>query len=112
VLVHVIAHIGKEANQLDQRESGELTGDTASDTLLNYDDPSIDTWRTEDLPRLRQIPLAQAAAATGLSERRLRDIYAGRATPHKSTKDRLLARHQTPCGQRDPTKLRSDPLSN
>jgi len=89
VTAHTIAHIGKEANQLDQRETGELTGDGAAEILLDYRDPSADTWRTDDLPRLRQFPLKEMARLAGLSERRLRDIYTGRATPRQTTKERL-----------------------
>lgn len=89
VFALVIAHIGKEANKLDQRESGELTSDAAADVLLEYRNPSFDTWRNEDLPRLRQIPLKEIAVVAGVSERRLRDIYAGRATPRQALKERL-----------------------
>ena len=89
IKAHTIAHIGKEANQLDQRESGELTGDGAADMLLDYCDPAVDAWRTDDLPRLIQLPIKEMAAITGLSERRLRDIYAGRAKPHDATAERL-----------------------
>jgi hypothetical protein len=84
-----IAHIGKEANQLDQRETGELTADAVAARLLDYRDPSADTWRNRDLPRLKQIPLNEIVAIAGLSERRLRNIYAGRATPRQTTKERL-----------------------
>ena len=66
-----------------------LTASAACDVLLDYRDPSVDTWRTDDLPRLKQIPLKVMAALTGLSERRLRDIYAGRSNPRNRTKDRL-----------------------
>lgn len=86
-----IAHIGKEANHLDQRANGEVDADEATDLLLTYNDPANDTWLTEDQPRLNQLPLKQVAAATGLSERRLRDIYTGRATPRQTTKERLLS---------------------
>jgi hypothetical protein len=91
VIAHSIAHIGKEANQLDQRETGELTSDAAADILLAYRDPAADTWRNEDLPRLKQFPLNEMAAAAGLSERRLRDIYTESATPRQTTKERLRA---------------------
>jgi hypothetical protein len=84
-----IAHIGKEANNLDRRANGEVDADEATDLLLTYDDPVNDPWRSHDLARLRQFPLKQAAAATGLSERRLRDIYTGRAMPRQTTKERL-----------------------
>ena len=84
-----IAHIGKEANHLDRRASGEVAADEATDLLLNYNDPANDPWTHDDLPRLRLIPLAQVAATTELSERRLRDLYTGRATPRQTTKERL-----------------------
>jgi hypothetical protein len=85
----LIAHIGKEANLLEQRQSGKLTADDATDTHLEYRDPSADSWRTDDLPRLRQVPLKEMAAVAGLSERRLRDIYTGIATPRQATKEHL-----------------------
>ena len=90
VTAHTIAHIGKEANQLDQRESGQLTADDATGMLLEYRNPSVDTWRTDDLPRLQQFPFKEMAALAGLSERRLRDIYAGISKPRLET--RLLIR--------------------
>ena len=89
VTAQVIANIGKEANRLDQRESGELTTDETEDLLLEYRDPTVDTWRNEVLPLLRQLPPKEVAVVTGLSERRLRDTYAGRSTPHRATQERL-----------------------
>ena len=91
VLAHAIAHIGKEANQLDQRESGELTTDAATDLLLDYRDPSVDTWGTDDLPRLKQIPLKEMAAVAGISERRLRDLYSGISKPRLRTRLQIQA---------------------
>jgi hypothetical protein len=84
-----IAHIGKEANHLDRRANGEVDGDEATDLLLTYNDPVNDPWRNQDVPRLKQLPVKQVAAIAGLSERRLRDIYAGRVMPRQSTKKRL-----------------------
>jgi len=81
-----IAHIGKEANHLDRRVNGEVDADEATDLLLTYDDPANDPWIHRDLPRLRLIPLAQVAAATGLSKRRLRDLYKGISTPRPKTR--------------------------
>jgi hypothetical protein len=89
VIAGEIAHIGKEANHLDRRANGEVDADDATDLLLTYNDPTNDTWLTEDLPRLRLIPIAQATATSGLSERRLRDIYAGDSTPRQATKERM-----------------------
>jgi hypothetical protein len=89
VIAGGIAHIGKEANHLDRRTNGEVDAEEAADLLLTYNDPANDLWRSHDLPRLKQLPLKQVAAATGLSERRLRDIYTGRATPRHATKERI-----------------------
>lgn len=102
VVAHVIANIGKEANQLEQRENGELTVNAATDLLLDYRDPSVDTWRADDLPRLRQIPLKATAAAAGLSERRLRDIYAGRAAPRQASKERLRVFFRSATKENEP----------
>jgi hypothetical protein len=67
---------------------------------LTYDDPANGPWIRHDLPRLRLIPAAQVATATGLSERRLRDIYKGASTPH--LKNRLMIQNLieeiSPCG--------------
>ena len=89
VIVRSITHIGKESNKLDQRETGELTADETEDLLLEYRDPTVDNWRNEVLPLLRQLPPKEVAVVTGLSERRLRDTYAGRSTPHRATQERL-----------------------
>jgi hypothetical protein len=93
-----IAHIGKEANHLDRRATGEVDADEATDLLLIYDDPANDPWIQHELPRLRLIPVASVAAATGLSERRLRDLYSGISRPHLKTRlliQALLAEHAT-----------------
>jgi hypothetical protein len=84
-----IAHIGKEANHLDRRANAEVDADEATDLLLTYDDPANDPWTHRDLPRLKRLPPKQVAALAGLSERRLRDIYTGRATPRQTTMERL-----------------------
>jgi hypothetical protein len=84
-----IAHIGKEANHLDRRANGEVAADEVTDLLLTYNDPAVDPWRSKDLPQLKQLPLKQVATIAGLSERRLRDIYTGRATPRRALKERL-----------------------
>lgn len=76
-----VAHPGRSGHR--------LTGDATADLLLDYRDLSIDTWRSDDLPRLRQFPINEMATVAGLSERRLRDIYAGRATPRQATKEHL-----------------------
>lgn len=89
VTAGTIGHIGKEANHLDRRATGEVTADGAADLLLTYDDPVNDPWRSQDLPRLKQLPLKQVAAVAGLSERRLRDIYSGHATPRQATQQLL-----------------------
>jgi hypothetical protein len=95
-----IAHIGKEANHLDRRANGEVDAEEATDLLLIYNDPANDPWRTRDLPRLRLIPSARVAAATGISSHQLRAIYKGTAVPHP--KNRLLIHKLleeiSPCG--------------
>ena len=62
VIAHVIAHIGKEANQLDQRESGELSSEAATDVLLDYRDPSVNTWRADPPPAERDPPQGNGCA--------------------------------------------------
>jgi hypothetical protein len=86
----------KQPTTSTRRANGEVDADEATDLLLTYNDPANDPW-IQDLPRLRLIPVAKVAAATGLTERHLRDIYAGISTPHHKNELRIqgMLRGQT-----------------
>jgi len=89
VTVGRIVLIGKESNRLEEREAGELTREDADQWLTTYEDH--DEWYRSLLPELRKLETAVVVAATGLSQRRLRDVLAGRVLPHPSNRERLAA---------------------
>jgi hypothetical protein len=72
--------IGKESNRLEDRFTGLLTVDELDERLVVYHDN--DGWRRNTLPKLNEIGAAGVGQAIGMSERRVRDILKGRATPH------------------------------
>jgi len=80
VTVGKIVLIGKESNRLDERSRGELTVGDLDERITTYDDH--DEWHRLVLPRLRVIGANGVADAVGMSERRVRDVLAGRALPH------------------------------
>jgi hypothetical protein len=82
VEVSVIKLIGKESNHLEERAAGELTIDDLDLRLTTYEDH--DEWYRVILPRLRSIGASEVAAVAGMSERRAREVLAGRAFPHAS----------------------------
>ena len=89
VTVGKIVLIGKESNQLEEREAGELTREDADQWLTTYEDH--DEWYRIVLPALKLKHIAVVADATGLSERRVRDILAGRVLPHRSNRETVRA---------------------
>lgn len=89
VTVGVIILIGKESNQLEERSRGEQTVDDVEDRLTTYNDH--DEWYRVVLPRLRGIGVKRAAEAAGMSERRMRDVLAGRALPHSGNRIALAS---------------------
>jgi hypothetical protein len=89
VTVGRIVLIGKESNRLEERGAGELTREDADQWLTTYEDH--DEWYRRVLPALRLKDIAVVAGATGLSERRVRDIVAGRVLPHRSNRETLRA---------------------
>jgi hypothetical protein len=57
--------------------------------MTTYDDH--DEWYRIAVPALKSKGIAGIADAAGLSERRVRDILAGRVLPHRSTRETLRA---------------------
>lgn len=80
-----IVHIGKEANKLDERTSGEAVPDD-DEVQLTYDLAEAE-WKHQLLPYLRATSVGHLAEITGLSRRRLADLRAGRASPRKATRE-------------------------
>jgi hypothetical protein len=82
-----IALIGKEANRLEERVSGELTVDDLSQRLTIYHDD--DLWERSILPWLKTLGTRVVAETTGVSERRVRDWLTGQSLPHPGMRLRL-----------------------
>jgi len=70
---------------LEEREAGKLTWEDADEWLTTYEDH--DDWYRIVLPALKLKDIAVVADAAGLSERRARDILAGRVLPHRSNRE-------------------------
>lgn len=82
-----IALIGKEANRLEERASGELTVDDLSQRLTIYRDD--DLWERRVLPWIKKLGTRVVAETTGVSERRVRDWLTGQSLPHPRMRLRL-----------------------
>ncbi len=83
-----VAHVGKEANKLEEVEAG-LEQDPEV-IYTEYRLPDRDEWSTVILPRLREQNLAALARMCGVTERQLRSLVAGRSRPHARTQARIL----------------------
>jgi hypothetical protein len=84
-----VAHVGKEANKLEEVEAG-LENDPEA-IYTEYHRPGRDEWVTVILPELRQQNLARLAGTCGVSERQLRTLAGGKVTPRRSTQQRIMS---------------------
>jgi hypothetical protein len=85
----VVAHVGKEANKLEEVEAG-LEHDPET-IYTEYRHPERDPWNKLIVPILRQRNLAAIARKTGVSERQLRTLALGRVRPQASTLRRIVS---------------------
>ncbi len=83
-----IVLIGKEANRLEERLSGELPVTDLDQRLTIYRDD--DEWNRITLPKLRELGARIAGETAGHTERRAREWLKGRSTPHPKTKRTLI----------------------
>jgi hypothetical protein len=83
-----LVHIGKEANRLEDREAGLLTDQDLNEYQTVYATPTPTSW-ADTLQVLRRLDARLLAEQAGVSQRRLRDILKGTATPHTGLRDRL-----------------------
>jgi hypothetical protein len=88
VRVGKIVLIGKESNRLEERSRGEVTVDDLDDRITTYEDH--DEWYRVVLPRLREVGVTAIAAATGVSERRVRSWLREGTMPHQRHRAALL----------------------
>jgi hypothetical protein len=83
-----VAHVGKEANKLEEVDAG-LERDPEV-VYTEYHRPDRDEWAAVILPALRTQNLAAFARACGVTERQLRSLVAGRSRPHAKSQARIL----------------------
>lgn len=84
-----VAHVGKEANKLEEVEAGLEQDPEVIST--EYHRPDRNEWNAVILPELRQQNLAKLATACGISERQLRTLAKGEVHPHRATHRRVAA---------------------
>ena len=77
--------IGKESNKLEEVEEGSVPD--AGDVYTEYPDPRRDEWATKLLPKLKVTSIRELMEKSGLSERALQMIRAGR---RPSPRNRLV----------------------
>jgi hypothetical protein len=88
VTVGTITLIGKESNRIEERSQGELTVDDVDELVTTYEDH--DEWYRIVLPRLRALGVSCVAVVAGMSERRARNVLAGRTLPHPTRRQLLM----------------------
>ena len=88
VQVASLTYIGKESNALEQVELGLIH--SLDEVRLSYPEPGASWWEIVVLPELRKVPLKTLVAATGLGERQVRYILAGKRRPGPEAAEMLL----------------------
>jgi len=89
VTAGLINHIGKEANRLEDRESGMLDSSELEEAQLFFVGSNSETWQNVQA-ELAAIGAREIAAALGLSERRARDWISGHAKPRPRMRNAAL----------------------
>jgi hypothetical protein len=80
--------IGKESNSLEEVDAGLIHEEQG--VYTEYPDPARDEWRLKVWPAVKTLPLSLLVKESGLSERALQKIRAGRR-PHPRNQDLLTA---------------------
>jgi hypothetical protein len=83
-----LVHIGKEANRLEDREAGLLNDRDLEDFQAVYTTPTPTSW-ADTLQVLHRLDARLLPEQAAVSQRRLRDILKGTATPRPGLRDRL-----------------------
>jgi hypothetical protein len=85
--------IGKESNKLEAVEEGGAPSE--SDVYTKFNDPQRDEWATKWLPILKAMPMPELIERSGLSERALYMIRAGRRPqPENAANLKSIAKEQ------------------
>jgi hypothetical protein len=95
VHIEFIRPIGKESNSLEEVDAGLIHEEVGAYT--EYTDPARDEWQLKTLPVVKTLPLPMLVKETGLSERALQKIRAGRR-PHPKNQElltRIVRRFQS-----------------
>jgi hypothetical protein len=89
VRIHLIKHIGKESNSLEEVEAGLVHSPENVYTL--YPDRRRDEFQTKILPAMRKIPPAILMKMSGLSLTTIKDTLAERSRPYRKHQEVLAS---------------------
>jgi hypothetical protein len=87
VYIDLVKYIGKEANALEEVEAGLVHSEEA--VYTEYPDPARDEWTVKVIPALKQVPLPELLAKSGMRRSALFEALAGRSRPHPRNQKRL-----------------------
>jgi hypothetical protein len=80
IKIEHIKYIGKESNNLEEVEKGEIHD--SKSVYTEYPDIRRDEWATKVVPALKRLKLKYLVAESGMSRRAIIDIRGGRSRPH------------------------------
>jgi hypothetical protein len=86
VYIQYVRFVGKESNSLEDVHAGVIHSE--DEAYTEYPDPARDEWQVKILPAIRGLPLLLLVKESGLTERALQKIRAGRR-PHPKNQKRL-----------------------
>lgn len=84
-----IKPIGKEANALEDVESGLIHDEC--ETYTEYPDPRFDEWEKTTRPQIKKLPIPLIESETGFSRRMIIEVRSGRSRPHRKNQQVLKA---------------------
>jgi len=89
IRIDEMKYIGKESDSLEEVES--RLEHSAENVYTEYPDPRRDEWERKIRPALGKLPPPFLTTESGITERRLADILAGRSRPHRRNREKLTA---------------------
>jgi hypothetical protein len=89
IRIGLIKYIGKESNKMEDVEAGLVHSERG--VYTDYPDLRRDEWETIFLPGLRKLKLTVLQNETGISERELKYIRAGKSRPHRRNREALIS---------------------
>jgi hypothetical protein len=82
-------YIGKQSNGLEDVEPGLIHSE--QNLYTEYPDPRRDERETKTQPALMKIPLSRVVKMSRMSRSALKEMRAGRSTPHRRNLELLMA---------------------